>query len=85
MRYLKCLDKDNREREESKILCVQLLNVKVKSEADRKLAEEDEEMEQITRNSQRVCMDSMQSNPELCGEEQKRCCEDQEEDRRRHE
>lgn len=47
--------------EESKSLGVQLeLNMEVKREADRKLAENDKEMEQIKRNGQRG-IDSMQS------------------------
>uniref|UniRef100_A0AAR2J077 Myosin motor domain-containing protein n=1 Tax=Pygocentrus nattereri TaxID=42514 RepID=A0AAR2J077_PYGNA len=48
------------EHEESKILRVQLEFNQLKSEIDRKLAEKDEEMEQIKRNSQRV-IESMQS------------------------
>ncbi len=42
------------EHEESRILRVQLELNQVKGEIDRKLAEKDEEMEQIKRNSQRV-------------------------------
>ncbi|MGH0169643.1 UNVERIFIED_CONTAM: hypothetical protein FKN15_057228 [Acipenser sinensis] len=48
------------EHEESKILRVQLELNQVKSEVDRKIAEKDEELEQLKRNSQRV-IDSMQS------------------------
>ncbi|XP_073718185.1 myosin heavy chain, fast skeletal muscle-like [Misgurnus anguillicaudatus] len=48
------------EHEETKILRIQLELSQVKSEIDRKLAEKDEEIEQIKRNSQRV-IDSMQS------------------------
>lgn len=48
------------EHEESKILRVQLELTQVKSEIDRRLAEKDEEIEQIKRNSQRV-IESMQS------------------------
>ncbi|XP_037112572.1 myosin heavy chain, fast skeletal muscle-like isoform X2 [Syngnathus acus] len=48
------------EHEEAKILRIQLELNQVKGEVDRKLAEKDEEMEQIKRNSQRV-IDSMQS------------------------
>ncbi|XP_051568582.1 myosin heavy chain, fast skeletal muscle-like [Myxocyprinus asiaticus] len=48
------------EHEESKILRVQLELNQVKGEIDRKLAEKDEEIEQIKRNSQRV-IESMQS------------------------
>ncbi|GLD72940.1 myosin heavy chain, skeletal muscle-like protein, partial [Lates japonicus] len=61
LQHLEFPDKDTREHEESKIFGVQLeLSMEVKSKADRKLAEKDEEMEQIKRNSQRV-IDSMQS------------------------
>ena len=49
------------EHEESKILRVQLELTQIKGEVDRKMAEKDEEMEQIKRNSLRV-IDSMQSN-----------------------
>ena len=48
------------EHEEAKILRVQLELNQIKGEVDRKLAEKDEEMEQIKRNSHRV-IDSMQS------------------------
>ncbi|XP_051562692.1 myosin heavy chain, fast skeletal muscle-like [Myxocyprinus asiaticus] len=48
------------EHEESKILRVQLELTQVKGEIDRKLAEKDEEIEQIKRNSQRV-IESMQT------------------------
>nr|XP_023699012.1 myosin heavy chain, fast skeletal muscle-like [Paramormyrops kingsleyae] len=48
------------EHEESKILRIQLELNQVKGEIDRKLAEKDEEMEQIKRNSQRI-IDSMQT------------------------
>ncbi|KAK0138918.1 Myosin heavy chain, fast skeletal muscle [Merluccius polli] len=48
------------EHEESKIIRVQLELTQVKGEVDRKIAEKDEEMEQIKRNSQRV-IESMQS------------------------
>uniref|UniRef100_A0A672ZXE5 Myosin motor domain-containing protein n=1 Tax=Sphaeramia orbicularis TaxID=375764 RepID=A0A672ZXE5_9TELE len=44
------------EHEESKILRVQLELNQIKGEVDRKLAEKDEEMEQIKRNSQRAAM-----------------------------
>uniref|UniRef100_A0A8D0CK03 Myosin heavy chain, fast skeletal muscle n=1 Tax=Scleropages formosus TaxID=113540 RepID=A0A8D0CK03_SCLFO len=49
------------EHEEAKILRVQLELNQVKGEIDRKLAEKDEEIEQIKRNSQRI-IDSMQSS-----------------------
>ena len=42
------------EHEESKILHVQLELCQVKGEADRRLAEKDEEMEQMKRNHQRI-------------------------------
>ncbi|XP_062853981.1 myosin heavy chain, fast skeletal muscle [Trichomycterus rosablanca] len=48
------------EHEESKIVRIQLELNQVKSEIDRKLAEKDEEIEQLKRNSQRV-IDSMQT------------------------
>ncbi|KAL6457924.1 hypothetical protein MHYP_G00331540 [Metynnis hypsauchen] len=48
------------EHEESKIVRIQLELNQVKGEIDRKLAEKDEEIDQIKRNSQRV-IDSMQS------------------------
>uniref|UniRef100_A0A8C2IXG6 Myosin, heavy chain b n=1 Tax=Cyprinus carpio TaxID=7962 RepID=A0A8C2IXG6_CYPCA len=48
------------EHQESKILRVQLELNQVKGEIDRKLAEKDEEIEQIKRNSQRI-IDSMQT------------------------
>ncbi|XP_061604238.1 myosin heavy chain, fast skeletal muscle-like [Phyllopteryx taeniolatus] len=48
------------EHEEAKILRIQLELNQVKGEVDRKLAEKNEEMETIKRNSQRV-IDSMQS------------------------
>ncbi|XP_035245190.1 myosin heavy chain, fast skeletal muscle-like [Anguilla anguilla] len=48
------------EHEESKILRIQLELNQIKGEIDRKLAEKDEEMEQIKRNSQRV-IESMQT------------------------
>ncbi|KAJ8360951.1 hypothetical protein SKAU_G00174760 [Synaphobranchus kaupii] len=48
------------EHEESKMLRIQLELNQVKGEIDRKLAEKDEEMEQIKRNSQRV-IESMQT------------------------
>ncbi|XP_036426741.1 myosin heavy chain, fast skeletal muscle [Colossoma macropomum] len=48
------------EHEESKIVRIQLELSQVKGEIDRRLAEKDEEIEQIKRNSQRV-IDSMQS------------------------
>uniref|UniRef100_A0A8C2Z7T8 Myosin heavy chain, fast skeletal muscle-like n=1 Tax=Cyclopterus lumpus TaxID=8103 RepID=A0A8C2Z7T8_CYCLU len=48
------------EHEESKMMRIQLELTQVKSEIDRKLAEKDEEIDQIKRNSQRV-MESMQS------------------------
>ncbi|KAG7495197.1 hypothetical protein JOB18_045817 [Solea senegalensis] len=49
------------EHEESKILRVQLELTQMKNEIDRKLAEKDEEIEQIKRNSQRV-IETMQSS-----------------------
>ncbi|XP_068170409.1 myosin heavy chain, fast skeletal muscle-like [Antennarius striatus] len=48
------------EHEESKIIRIQLELTQVKNEVDRKLAEKDEEMEQIKRNSQRV-IETMQT------------------------
>ncbi|KAM4034130.1 myosin-4-like [Anomaloglossus baeobatrachus] len=48
------------EHEEAKILRVQLELNQIKSEVDRKVAEKDEEIEQIKRNSQRA-LESMQS------------------------
>ncbi|XP_060898840.1 myosin heavy chain, fast skeletal muscle-like [Labrus mixtus] len=48
------------EHEESKMIRIQLELTQVKNEVDRKLAEKDEEIEQIKRNSQRV-IDTMQS------------------------
>ncbi|XP_044161130.1 myosin-4-like [Bufo gargarizans] len=48
------------EHEESKILRIQLELNQVKSEVDRKIAEKDEEIDQLKRNSQRV-IDTMQS------------------------
>ncbi|XP_056109827.1 myosin heavy chain, fast skeletal muscle-like [Rhinichthys klamathensis goyatoka] len=48
------------EHEETKIIRIQLELSQVKGEIDRKLAEKDEEIEQIKRNSQRV-IDSIQS------------------------
>ncbi|XP_040890526.1 myosin heavy chain, fast skeletal muscle-like [Toxotes jaculatrix] len=48
------------EHEESKIMRVQLELTQVKNEIDRKLAEKDEEIEQIKRNSQRV-IETLQS------------------------
>ncbi|CAN2389192.1 microtubule motor activity, partial [Pristimantis euphronides] len=48
------------EHEEAKILRIQLELNQVKSEVDRKIAEKDEEIEQLKRNSQRV-IDTMQS------------------------
>ncbi|XP_073435872.1 myosin-4 [Dendrobates tinctorius] len=48
------------EHEEAKILRVQLELNQIKSEVDRKIAEKDEEIEQIKRNSQRA-LESMQS------------------------
>ncbi|XP_028263055.1 myosin heavy chain, fast skeletal muscle-like [Parambassis ranga] len=48
------------EHEESKILRVQLELTQVKGEIDRKLAEKDEEIEQIKRNSQRI-IETMQT------------------------
>ncbi|XP_051985602.1 myosin heavy chain, fast skeletal muscle [Xyrauchen texanus] len=48
------------EHEESKILRIQLELTQVKGEIDRRLAEKDEEIEQIKRNSQRV-IESMQT------------------------
>lgn len=49
------------EHEESKILRVQLELNQVKSEVDKKIAEKDEEIDQLKRNSQRI-IDTMQSN-----------------------
>ncbi|XP_075691563.1 myosin heavy chain, skeletal muscle, adult-like [Rhinoderma darwinii] len=48
------------EHEEAKILRVQLELNQIKSEVDRKIAEKDEEIEQLKRNSQRA-IDTMQS------------------------
>lgn len=48
------------EHEESKMLHVQLDLNQLKSEVDKKIAEKDEEFEQVKRNSQRV-IDTMQS------------------------
>lgn len=48
------------EHEESKILRVQLELTQVKGEIDRRLAEKDEEIEQMKRNNQRT-METMQS------------------------
>lgn len=48
------------EHEEAKILRIQLELTQVKSEIDRKLAEKDEEMEQLKRNYQRT-VETMQS------------------------
>uniref|UniRef100_A0A3Q3XCF8 Myosin, heavy chain b n=1 Tax=Mola mola TaxID=94237 RepID=A0A3Q3XCF8_MOLML len=48
------------EHEESKFIRIQLELTQIKGEVDRKLAEKDEEMEQIKRNSQRV-IETMQS------------------------
>ncbi|XP_029466762.1 myosin-4-like [Rhinatrema bivittatum] len=48
------------EHEEAKILRIQLELTQVKSEVDRKIAEKDEEIEQLKRNSQRT-IESMQS------------------------
>ncbi|XP_075434465.1 myosin-4-like [Ascaphus truei] len=48
------------EHEEAKILRIQLELNQVKSEVDRKIAEKDEEIDQLKRNSQRA-IDSMQS------------------------
>ncbi|XP_038633465.1 myosin-4-like isoform X2 [Scyliorhinus canicula] len=48
------------EHEESKILRIQLELTQVKSEVDRRIAEKDEEIEQIKRNYQRT-MDTMQT------------------------
>lgn len=48
------------EHEESKILRVQLELSQVKSELDRKVAEKDEEIEQLKKNSQRAA-EAMQS------------------------
>ncbi|XP_041429050.1 myosin-4 [Xenopus laevis] len=48
------------EHEEAKILRIQLELNQVKSEVDRKIAEKDEEIEQLKRNSQRA-IDTMQS------------------------
>lgn len=49
------------DHEESKILHVQLDLNQLKSEVDKKLAEKDEEIEQLKRNSQRT-IDTLQSN-----------------------
>ncbi|XP_040180456.1 myosin-1B-like [Rana temporaria] len=51
------------EHEESKILRIQLELNQLKSEVDRKIAEKDEELEQLKRNSQRI-IDTMQSTLE---------------------
>lgn len=48
------------EHEESKILCVQLELTQVKGEVDRRLAEKDEDIEQMKRNNQRI-VETMQS------------------------
>ncbi|KAM8824252.1 myosin-4-like [Synchiropus picturatus] len=48
------------EQEESKILCIQMDLNQVKAEVDRKVAEKDEEIDQMKRNHQRV-MESMQT------------------------
>lgn len=56
--------------------------MEVKSDADRMLAGKNKTMDQIESNSQGV-IDSIQST--LNSEEQEWCCEDQEEDRGRHE
>lgn len=48
------------EHEESKILCVQLELNQLKADMERKLAEKDEDIEELKRNTQRVT-DSMQS------------------------
>lgn len=48
------------EHEESKILRIQLELMQVKGEVDRRLAEKDEELEQMKRNHQRI-VETMQS------------------------
>ena len=48
------------EHEESKILRVQLELAQVKGEVDRRVAEKDEEIEQMKRNNQRI-VETMQS------------------------
>ncbi|XP_015412801.1 PREDICTED: myosin-3-like, partial [Myotis davidii] len=55
-----CFLKAALEHEEAKILRVQLELTQVKSEIDRKIAEKDEEIEQLKRNSQRT-VETMQS------------------------
>lgn len=49
-----CLSKAALEHEEAKILRIQLELTQVKSEIDRKIAEKDEEIEQLKRNYQRT-------------------------------
>lgn len=51
---LLCFYQGSLEHEESKILRVQLELNQVKSELDRKIAEKDEEIEQLKKNSQRA-------------------------------
>ncbi|XP_077474736.1 myosin-4-like [Stigmatopora argus] len=48
------------EQEESKILCIQMELNQVKADVDRKVAEKDEEIDQMRKNNQRV-MESMQT------------------------
>ncbi|XP_037113421.1 myosin heavy chain, fast skeletal muscle-like [Syngnathus acus] len=48
------------EQEESKILCIQMELNQVKADVDRKVAEKDEEIDQLRKNSQRV-VESMQA------------------------
>ncbi|XP_077590532.1 myosin-1-like [Stigmatopora nigra] len=48
------------EQEESKILCIQMELNQVKADVDRKVAEKDEELDQMRKNNQRV-MESMQT------------------------
>ena len=57
---LLCFYQGSLEHEESKILRVQLELSQVKAELDRKVAEKDEEIEQLKRNSQRAA-EAMQS------------------------
>lgn len=55
-----CVYQASLEHEESKILRVQLELTRVKGEVDHRLAEKDEELEQMKRNHQRI-VDTMQS------------------------
>ncbi|RXM31512.1 Myosin heavy chain, fast skeletal muscle [Acipenser ruthenus] len=57
---LETFKRENKNLQQSKILRIQLELTQVKSEVDRKIAEKDEELDLIKRNSQRI-IDSMQS------------------------